>query len=116
MDEMDATMIHQQSGFPSIHYFERCPKEIRPATEAPNNPVHCGQDQALGGKGVAMTLGSSGGSLTTKWIPVIEILRRLLISEERQCIASSCAGGRIDDKPTLDALTTEDARNNFLEI
>jgi hypothetical protein len=43
MDEMDATMVHQQSGFPSTHYFERCPKEIRPATEAPNNPVHCSQ-------------------------------------------------------------------------
>ena len=44
---------------------------------------------------------------------VIELLRGLLISEERQGITAYCEDGRLNNKPTLDALTTEGEEITF---
>jgi hypothetical protein len=59
-----------------------------------------------------MALRAGWGPLITTEFLVDGTLRGLLISEERQGIVASCAG-RLDNKPALDALTTESQTNIF---
>jgi hypothetical protein len=110
IDKPDTSTIQEQLNRPQFHYFEDCRDKIRPEAAALDNPPPCRLNYALSYKEVMIAL-RGGGPLMTSFLVYRYTQRATYIRERRQGIAS-CAR-RLDNKPTLDALTTESQESTF---